>query len=63
MWESPDAIEAAGEKVRAYYLSIGFDMPAMLVRWGVKAASWVARAPSLLQVVRRGTTPAGSGHR
>ena len=49
MWESPDAIEAAGEKVRAYYQSIGFDMPAMLVRWGVKAALGYYRAPSLLQ--------------
>lgn len=49
VWESPDAIEAAGEKVRAYYQSIGFDMPAMLVRWGVKAALGYYRAPSLLQ--------------
>ena len=49
VWESPDAIEAAGEKVRAYYQSIGFDMPAMLARWGVKAALGYYRAPSLLQ--------------
>lgn len=49
VWESPDAIEAAGERVRAYYRSIGFDMPAMLTRWGVKAALGYYRAPASLQ--------------
>jgi hypothetical protein len=37
------------EKIRAYYQSIGFDMPAMLARWGVKAALGYYRAPSSLQ--------------
>jgi Antibiotic biosynthesis monooxygenase len=49
VWESPDAIEAAGERVRAYYQSIGFDMPAMLARWGVKPALGNYRAPASLQ--------------
>jgi hypothetical protein len=49
VWESPDAIEAAGEKVRAYYRSIGFDMRAALERWGVKASLGDYRAPSPLQ--------------
>ena len=38
VWESPEALAGAGDKVRAYYQSIGFDPPAMLARWGVTAA-------------------------
>jgi heme-degrading monooxygenase HmoA len=49
VWQSPEAIEAAGEKVRAHYQSIGFEMPSMLARWGVKAALGYYRAPSSLQ--------------
>jgi hypothetical protein len=49
VWESPDAIEAAGEKVRAYYRSIGFDMPAALARWRVEASLGYYRAPGRLQ--------------
>ena len=49
VWESPEAIARAGEKVRAYYQSIGFDMPAMLARWGVTAALGSYRAPPALQ--------------
>jgi heme oxygenase (mycobilin-producing) len=37
-WESPEAIAAAGEKVRAYYKSIGFDMAALIAKWGVTAS-------------------------
>ena len=39
VWESPEAIAAAGEKVRTYYHSIGFDLPAMLTRFGISASS------------------------
>ncbi len=49
VWESQEAVAAAGEKVRAYYESIGFDMPAMLARWGVTAALGFYRAPATLQ--------------
>ncbi len=49
VWESPEAVAAAGDKVRAYYQSIGFDMPAMLERWGVTAALGYYRAPPALQ--------------
>jgi hypothetical protein len=49
VWESPDAVAAAGAKVRAYYQSIGFDLPAMLERWGVTAALGFYRAPAALQ--------------
>ena len=37
VWEDKEAVDKAGEQVRAYYGRIGFDMPAMLARWGVKA--------------------------
>jgi antibiotic biosynthesis monooxygenase len=37
VWESRAAIEAATEKVRAYYASIGFDPGATLARFGVRA--------------------------
>lgn len=36
-WESQEALERAGTEVRAYYQRIGFDLPAMLARWGVRA--------------------------
>ena len=49
VWESPQAIEAAGEKVRAYYKSIGFDMPAMVARLGITASLGYYRAPPELQ--------------
>ncbi len=49
VWESPDAIEAAGQKVRAYYRGIGFDMPAVLARWKVEASLGYYRAPTRLQ--------------
>jgi heme-degrading monooxygenase HmoA len=49
VWESPEAVAAAGEKVRAYYQSIGFDMPAMLARWGVTAALGFYDAPAAMQ--------------
>ena len=37
VWESKEAVDKAGEEVRAYYARIGFDTPAMLARWGAKA--------------------------
>jgi heme-degrading monooxygenase HmoA len=49
VWESQEAIASAGEKVRAYYQSIGFDMPAMIARWGVRASLGYYRAPLSLQ--------------
>jgi heme-degrading monooxygenase HmoA len=49
VWESPEAVAAAGEKVRAHYQSIGFDMPAMLARWGVTAALGFYNAPPAMQ--------------
>jgi heme-degrading monooxygenase HmoA len=49
VWESPEAIANAGERVRAYYKSIGFDMQAMLQRWGVTASVGQYTAPLPLQ--------------
>jgi heme-degrading monooxygenase HmoA len=49
IWESPKAMASAGEKVRAYYQSIGFDMHAMIARWGVTASLGNYRAPLALQ--------------
>jgi heme-degrading monooxygenase HmoA len=49
VWESPEAIAAAGEKVRAYYQSIGFDLPAMVARLGITASLGYYRAPLPLQ--------------
>jgi heme-degrading monooxygenase HmoA len=49
VWESPEAIAAAGEKVRAYYQSIGFDMQGMLARLGITASLGYYRAPPALQ--------------
>ncbi|HKA90918.1 MAG TPA: antibiotic biosynthesis monooxygenase family protein [Haliangiales bacterium] len=37
VWDNPQAIEAAGKDVRAYYQKIGFDLPAQLAKWGVRA--------------------------
>lgn len=45
VWESPEAIAAAGEKVRAYYQRIGFDMQATMARLGVTASIGAYRAP------------------
>jgi hypothetical protein len=39
----------AGEKVRSYYHSIGFGMPSMLARTGIKAALGYYSAPVALQ--------------
>jgi hypothetical protein len=49
VWESPEAIEAAGEKVRGYYKSIGFDMQGTLARLGITASLGYYRAPPELQ--------------
>jgi heme-degrading monooxygenase HmoA len=37
VWESSQALEAAGAAVRDHYQKIGFDMPAVLARLGIKA--------------------------
>lgn len=49
IWESKEAIDKAGEQVRAYYKKIGFDMPAMVARWGVKAEVGTFTAPRKIQ--------------
>jgi Antibiotic biosynthesis monooxygenase len=49
VWESEEAIAAAAEKVRAYYLSMGFDMPAMVARLGITASLGYYRVPLELQ--------------
>ena len=49
VWESPQAIEVASEKVRAYYRSIGFDMQATIARLGITASLGYYRAPLALQ--------------
>jgi heme-degrading monooxygenase HmoA len=49
VWKSAEAIASAGEKVRAYYQSIGFDMQAMIARTGITASLGFYRAPLPLQ--------------
>jgi heme-degrading monooxygenase HmoA len=49
VWESSAALEKAGVEVRAHYQKVGFDMPAMLARWGVKAEVGNFRAPHEMQ--------------
>jgi heme-degrading monooxygenase HmoA len=49
VWESPDALEKAGEAVRAYYQGIGFNLLAMLKQWGVAAERGNYHAPRSLQ--------------
>jgi hypothetical protein len=49
VWESPEAIADASEKVRAYYKSIGFDAQAMMERWGITASIGYYGAPLALQ--------------
>jgi heme-degrading monooxygenase HmoA len=36
-WESAEAHDQAAARVRSYYEEIGFDLPATLARWGVRA--------------------------
>jgi heme oxygenase (mycobilin-producing) len=45
VWATQEAVAAAGEKVRAYYQSIGFDMPSTLARLGVAASLGYYHAP------------------
>ena len=45
-WESQEAVDRAGERVRAYYRGIGFDPAASMARWGVKAEIGYFRDPS-----------------
>jgi heme-degrading monooxygenase HmoA len=49
VWESSEALEKAGKEVRAHYQKFGFDMPAMLARWGVRAELGNFHAPRELQ--------------
>jgi quinol monooxygenase YgiN len=49
VWEDQAAIDKASEQVRAYYQRIGFDGPAMIARWGVKASLGYYQAPAELQ--------------
>jgi hypothetical protein len=48
-WESQEALDQAGEQVRACYKTIGFDLPAMLARWGVRAELGNFNAPRGMQ--------------
>jgi hypothetical protein len=47
IWESRDAISAAADRVRSYYQSIGFDVPATLARLGITASLGYYTAPGL----------------
>ncbi len=49
VWQNPQVIAAAGEKVRAHYRSIGFDLPALLSRLGITASLGYYDAPAALQ--------------
>ena len=49
VWDSQEAIAAAGAKVRAYYQSIGFDLPAVLDRLGIAASLGYYHAPTEAQ--------------
>jgi antibiotic biosynthesis monooxygenase len=49
VWENPDAIAAASEQIRAYYQSIGFDLPGMFERLDVTASLGYYHAPLSLQ--------------
>ena len=49
VWENPEAIRAAGEKVHAHYQSIGLDLPATLTRLGVAASLGYYRSQLALQ--------------
>lgn len=49
VWESQEAFENAGVVMRAHYQEAGFDMPATLARWGVKAELGNFHAPRDLQ--------------
>jgi heme-degrading monooxygenase HmoA len=45
VWESPEAVAAAGEAVRAYYQEIGFDPQSFMARLGVRAELGNFHAP------------------
>jgi len=49
VWESRAAMDDAGAQVRAHYRRTGFDLPAALSRWGVRAELGEYRAPRALQ--------------
>jgi hypothetical protein len=49
VWENKQALAEAGDKVKAYYRSIGFDLPAVLTRLGVTASLGDYHAPLSLQ--------------
>ena len=49
VWKSREAFDEAAEAVRSYYQRIGFDGPATLTRWGVKAEIGNYHAPHRMQ--------------
>ncbi len=49
VWESSDALEKAALQVRAHYQKVGFDMPATIARWGVRAELGNFHAPRAVQ--------------
>jgi heme oxygenase (mycobilin-producing) len=55
-WASREAIDNAGNQVRAYYQSIGFDPPAQIERWGAKA-----EIANYVSIPARGTREVGEG--
>ena len=60
VWESADAVEAAGGQVRDYYRRIGFDVQETLTRLGIKASIGNYSAPPQLQEAHR--QPEGHVH-
>jgi heme oxygenase (mycobilin-producing) len=53
VWESAEAIEAAGAKVREYYGRIGFDVQETLARLRVRAEIGTYAVPANLQAPAR----------
>jgi heme-degrading monooxygenase HmoA len=49
VWQSQRAFEKASEEVRGHYRRIGFDGPAIMARWGVRAEVGDYHAPSRMQ--------------
>ncbi len=43
IWDSQEAIDGAGQRVREHYRTIGFDLPAALARWKARAEVGVFR--------------------
>jgi hypothetical protein len=55
VWESAEAIAAASGRVREYYESMGFDLPAMAARLGITASLGYYHVP--LELQQSGSNP------